>query len=152
MEYFFTPTDAKFLASLGLNCIRIPFNHRHFMNDRNPDVIKKEGFALLDRIINACAAEGMYTILDLHTTPGGQNQAWHCVQFSVDDLKIAMTDEYQDSGLHKALFWDYKDHQDRVVQLWVELAKYYADNTWVCRIGFCSLQPTNEGRSRVTIQ
>lgn len=30
LEYFFTEEDAKFFKSLGLNCIRIPFNYRHF--------------------------------------------------------------------------------------------------------------------------
>lgn len=67
------------MASLGMNCLRIPFNHRHFIDDRNPDVVKRKGFEFLDRVIDACAAEGIFTILDLHTTPGGQNQGWHCV-------------------------------------------------------------------------
>ena len=30
LEYFFSEADAKFFASLGLNCIRIPFNYKHF--------------------------------------------------------------------------------------------------------------------------
>ena len=30
LEYFFQDEDAKFFKSLGLNCIRIPFNYRHF--------------------------------------------------------------------------------------------------------------------------
>ena len=30
LEYFFTEKDAAFFKSLGLNCIRIPFNYRHF--------------------------------------------------------------------------------------------------------------------------
>jgi aryl-phospho-beta-D-glucosidase BglC (GH1 family) len=84
------------------------------MDDLNPSAIKPEGFHLIDRIVDACAAEGLYTVLDLHTCPGGQNQGWHC-----------------DSGIHKALFWDFKDHQDRVTNLWVEIAKHYAGNTWV---------------------
>lgn len=84
------------------------------MNDLNPDVIDKNGFRLIDRIVDACAAESIYTILDLHTLPGGQNQGWH-----------------SDSGLHRALFWEYKDLQDRGIQLLVELAKHYASNKWV---------------------
>ncbi|BFZ62130.1 endo-1,4-beta-glucanase [Saitoella coloradoensis] len=114
LEYFFTSSDAKFLKSLGMNCLRIPINHRHFMDDRNPGVIKASGFKLVDRIVDACAAEGIYTVLDLHTCPGGQNQGWH-----------------SDSGIHKALFWEFKDFQDRVIQLWTALAKHYANNTWI---------------------
>ncbi|KAK1754449.1 glycoside hydrolase [Echria macrotheca] len=114
LEYFFTASDAGFLASLGLNCIRIPINHRHFIDNLNPGVIRPEGFRLVDRIVDACAAEGLYTIIDMHTFPGGQNQGWH-----------------SDSGIHKALFWDFKDFQDRMTNLWVEIAKHYRGNTWV---------------------
>ena len=68
------PEDARFLASLGLNCIRIPINYRHFIRDDDPTVIRQEGFRLIDRIVDMCAAEGLYTIIDMHTFPGGQNQ------------------------------------------------------------------------------
>jgi len=84
------------------------------MDDLNPGLVKPEGFRLVDRIVDACAAEGIYTILDMHTCPGGQNQGWHC-----------------DSGVHKALFWEFKDLQDRVVDLWVEIASHYKGNAWV---------------------
>lgn len=117
IDYFFTREDARFLKSLGLNCVRIPINHRHFIDDLNPSVIRPEGFALVDRIVDACAAEGLYTIIDMHTFPGGQNQGWH-----------------SDAGIHKALFWDFKDFQDRMTNLWVEIAKHYRGNTWVLTI------------------
>lgn len=51
LEYFFTEKDAKFYASLGLNCLRIPVNYRHFEDDMNPRVLKKDGFKHLDRVI-----------------------------------------------------------------------------------------------------
>ncbi|KAG8840427.1 Endo-1,4-beta-xylanase 5, partial [Serendipita sp. 411] len=44
LEYFFTESDATFYKSLGLNCIRIAFNYRHFEDDMNPRVLKPEGF------------------------------------------------------------------------------------------------------------
>lgn len=77
LTYFFTEEDAKFFASLGLNCLRIPFNYRHFEDDMNPRVLKKEGFKQLDRVVEACAKHGVYTILDLHAVPGGQNPDWY---------------------------------------------------------------------------
>lgn len=52
LEYFFTEADAKFFAGLGLNCIRIPFNYRHFEDDMNPRVLKETGFKHLDRVID----------------------------------------------------------------------------------------------------
>jgi hypothetical protein len=51
LEYFFTEADAKFFASLGLNCIRLPFNYRHFEDDMNPRVLKESGFKHLDRVV-----------------------------------------------------------------------------------------------------
>ncbi|TDL17107.1 glycoside hydrolase family 5 protein [Rickenella mellea] len=64
LEYFFQDDDVKFFKSLGLNCIRIPFNYRHFEDDMNPRVLKTDGFKHLD--------------CDLHAAPGGQNTDWHC--------------------------------------------------------------------------
>jgi len=52
LEYFFTETDAKSLASKGLNCLRVPFNYRHFEDDMNPRVLKSGGFKHLDRVID----------------------------------------------------------------------------------------------------
>lgn len=52
LEYFFTDADAVFFASLGLNALRLPFNYRHFEDDMNPRVLKKEGFKHLDRVID----------------------------------------------------------------------------------------------------
>ena len=51
LEYFFTEADAKFFASKGLNCLRIPFNYRHFEDDMNQRVLKEGGFKHLDRVI-----------------------------------------------------------------------------------------------------
>lgn len=114
LEYFFQEEDAKFFKSLGLNCIRLPFNYRHFEDDMNPRVLKEEGFKHLDRVIDLCAQQGIYTILDLHAAAGGQNTDWHC-----------------DAGTHIANFWLHKDFQDRTIWLWKELAKHYANNKWI---------------------
>lgn len=76
----------------------------------NPGVLKPEGFKHLDRAIAACAQHGIYTILDMHTAPGGQNGGWH-----------------SDHGAHIAGFWVHKDFQDRLVWLWTEVAKHYKD-------------------------
>ncbi|CUM65823.1 uncharacterized protein PRCAT00003472001 [Priceomyces carsonii] len=114
-EYFWTEEDAIFVKQQNLNCIRIPFNYRHFLDD-DGDLfnVNPIGFKRLDRIVETCAKHGIYTILDLHSTPGGQNQDWHC-----------------DSGIHKSLFWDFKVFQDAIVNLWVQIAKYYRENTFV---------------------
>ncbi|KAL3474117.1 putative cellulase [Aspergillus californicus] len=111
LHHFFTDKDAEFFASLGLNCIRLPFNYRHFIDDRgDPTHFKQSGFDLLDRVIDICRRHDLYVILDLHAVPGGQNQDWHC-----------------DSGLPRALFWEFKVFQDQAINLWVAIAKRYAD-------------------------
>ncbi|KAK6457490.1 endo-1,4-beta-glucanase [Scheffersomyces xylosifermentans] len=126
-EYFWTEKDAEFYKNeLGFNCLRIPFNYRHFIDDED-DLFKiiPKGFERLDRVVDICSKHGIYTILDLHATPGGQNQDWHA-----------------DSGIHKSIFWDFKVFQDAMVNLWVELAKHYKDNTWVA-----GYNPLNEPAS-----
>lgn len=50
----------------------------------------------------------------MHTAPGGQNGDWH-----------------SDNATSYAAFWDYKDHQDRTVWLWEQIAKRYKDNPWI---------------------
>ena len=110
LEHFFAEPDAAFFKSLGLNCIRIAINYRHFEDDLNPRVLKESGFKHLDRVVTACAKHGIYTILDMHTAPGGQNGGWH-----------------SDAGTHIANFWIHKDFQDRHVWLWTEIAKHYKD-------------------------
>ena len=110
LEHFFAEPDAAFFKSLGLNCIRIAINYRHFEDDLKPRILKQSGFKHLDRAVAACAKHGIYTILDMHTAPGGQNGGWH-----------------SDAGTHIANFWIHKDFQDRLVWLWSEIAKHYKD-------------------------
>ncbi len=122
MQVFFADEDAAFLQSLGLNSLRIPFNYRHFEDDERPFEIKEEGFALLDRVIEACARHGIYTILDLHALPGAQNQHWH-----------------SDNPTQWAHFWAQRQFQDRVVALWERIADRYREHPWVA-----GYNPVNE--------
>jgi endoglucanase len=122
LEYFFTEADARFIASLGLNLVRIPINYRHFEDDLRPFEINEDGFRHLDRAIEACARHGIYTIIDLHALPGYQNQHWH-----------------SDNPTHKALLWRHKHFQDRAVHLWEVIAARYRGNPWVA-----GYNPVNE--------
>jgi hypothetical protein len=114
LDVFFTDDDARYIASLGLNCVRIAVNYRHFESDDSPGVFLESGFALLDRAIRTCARHGLYTVIDLHATPGGHNQRWH-----------------SDNPTHLAGFWTQASFQDRVVMLWEEFARRYRDEPWV---------------------
>ncbi|KAG7101674.1 Beta-xylosidase like protein [Verticillium longisporum] len=131
LEYFFTEKDAEFLSLLGFSCLRLSFNYRHSEDDMNPMVIKVEGFKHSDRAIKLCAKYGIYTILDLHSAQGGQNQDRHC-----------------DSPTGYAAFWDHKHFQDRVINLWKVIAARYKSNPWVA--GFNPLnEPADEQWTRL---
>ncbi|MET7842458.1 cellulase family glycosylhydrolase [Streptomyces sp. NPDC005356] len=65
-------------------------------------------------MVDLCARHGIYTVIDLHSLPGYQNQQWH-----------------SDNPTHLALFWDHPHFQDRVVRLWEVIADRYKDNPWV---------------------
>jgi endoglucanase len=111
---FFAEGDADFIKSLGLNLVRIPINYRHLEDDMRPFVTKDEGFHHIDRAVSLCAERGIYTILDLHALPGGQNQAWH-----------------SDNATHKALFWEHRHFQERANAIWRAIAARYKGNPWV---------------------
>jgi hypothetical protein len=122
LEVFFTEADARFLAGAGLNSVRIPVNYRHFEDDAKPFTLLDRGFERLDRVVELCAAHGLYSIIDLHALPGSQNHHWH-----------------SDNPTHVPLLWQHPHFQDRAVHLWEALADRYRDNPWVA-----GYNPVNE--------
>jgi endoglucanase len=131
LSSFFTEDDARLLAETSLNSVRIPVHYRLFEDDDRPFRLKPEGFRELDRAIEACGRRGLYTIIDLHAAPGGQNQRWH-----------------SDNPTHRALFWEYPHFQDRVVHLWEGLADHYRDWTFVAGYNLLN-EPGDESRAVV---
>jgi hypothetical protein len=121
-EVFLADADAAFIASLGLNAVRIAVNYRHFERDEAPFELLEEGFRRLDRAIDVLAAHDIYSIIDLHAAPGYQNQQWH-----------------SDNPTHQALFWVHPHFQDRVIHLWEALADRYRDRPEVA-----AYNPLNE--------
>ncbi|PVZ96358.1 glycoside hydrolase family 5 [Amnibacterium flavum] len=111
---FFDDADAQFLGDNGFNVVRIPVNYHHLERDDAPFEIIEDGFRHLDRVIEQCAARGIYSVIDLHALPGSQNQHWH-----------------SDNPTHIASFWLHKHFQDRVVGIWEAIATRYKGNPWV---------------------
>src|SRR5690242_19398914 len=64
LDVFFSDADAAFIASLGLNVVRLAVSYRHFDDDLAPFELKEDGFRLLDRAIERCARHGLYTVID----------------------------------------------------------------------------------------
>ncbi|MGR6923443.1 glycoside hydrolase family 5 protein [[Actinomadura] parvosata] len=119
---FFTERDAALLAGLGMNCVRIPVNYRHWESDDRPMEIDPRGFRHLDRVIGLLGDHGIYSVIDLHALPGAQNQHWH-----------------SDNPTHVAAFWQHRHFQDRAVRLWEVIADHYRDHPWVA-----GYNPVNE--------
>ncbi|GII76351.1 hypothetical protein Sru01_13330 [Sphaerisporangium rufum] len=111
---FFGPADAELLAGMGVNCVRIPVNYRHFESDDRPMELIEDGFRHLDRVVRLLGEHRIYSVIDLHALPGAQNQHWH-----------------SDNPTHIASFWRHRHFQDRVVHLWEAMADRYKDDPWV---------------------
>ena len=103
---FFAEDDARFLADLGVNVIRLPMNYRHFEDDMNPFEYLEEGFHKLFRFLDLCKAHNIYVILDMHSCQGWQSSDWHC-----------------DNSSGRSLLWSDKLYQNRFVALWEEIAR-----------------------------
>jgi endoglucanase len=126
---FFGADDAAYLAGLGMNCVRIPVNYRHWENDATPGELDHKGFEHLDRAIDACASRGIYTVIDLHAAPGGQNHHWH-----------------SDNPFHQPLFWRHRQFQDRAVHLWEAIAIRYKNRPEVAGYNILN-EPADESET-----
>jgi endoglucanase len=112
LDAFFGPDDAAFLASLGVNCVRLPVNQAHF--EGAPFEWLSEGFERLSEAVDHLGAVGIHSVIDLHAVPGCQNQHWH-----------------SDNPTHVAAFWEHPHFMERATALWVQLASRFAGNEWV---------------------
>lgn len=99
-DRFITEDDIAAIAKLGMNCVRVPINHRCLDDD--------SGWPYLDRLMDWCERHRVYVILDLHSAPGGQSGVFVC------------------DPEHPNL-WASKANKDRTVELWRELALRYRD-------------------------
>jgi hypothetical protein len=70
---------------------------------------------MTDDLLNWCAANKIYLILDLHGAPGGQGH----------DANIS------DYDTSKPSLWQSVANQDKMVALWKKLALRYKDNPWI---------------------
>lgn len=109
-KYFLGEKDIEFMRKMGMNCIRVPFNYRHFEDDNHPYTYKEKGFELLDQLISICKKHHMYIILDMHAVQGGQSICWHC----------------DNNGKHPRIY-THADERKRYYKLWRAIAKRYRD-------------------------
>ncbi len=113
-KYYITEADIARIAELGFNSVRPALNARLFLSEGDNAQFIEESFVLIDSLVSWCEKHNLYVIIDMHGAPGGQTGA------NIDD---SPADEPE-------LFMDVRN-QDRLVDLWVKIAKRYSDNPTV---------------------
>ena len=89
-ETWITDDDFKWLATHGINSVRLPVGY--WVAEENPPFIT--GLATMDRAFKAAKANGLSVLLDLHGLPGSQNGwdhsgrkgalGWHTSKENID--------------------------------------------------------------------
>lgn len=71
-EQWITEADLREIRALGFNSVRLPLHHA-LLWDLAAGHPRAEGFAFLDRVVDACERNRLWLFLDLHCAAGGQN-------------------------------------------------------------------------------
>lgn len=117
-DNFITEWDIKAIASMGMNCVRLPFWYRNFMDENlnfyseNPD--DNPGFQLIDRLVGWAEKYDLYVILDMHGCPGGQST------------------DHTTGTLNKNELYTSEANLDAMERLWEAIATRYKDSGTVC--------------------
>jgi aryl-phospho-beta-D-glucosidase BglC (GH1 family) len=72
-DNYITREDIEFIASTGVNTIRLPFHYKLFTDEDYMGLsTNQDGFARIDSAVRWCRDNNIYLILDMHDAPGGQ--------------------------------------------------------------------------------
>jgi len=107
-----TPSQGQ---GLGLNVVRLPFNHTLLEDDNAPGVYKNSGWARLDNALTWAENANLYVVLDLHAAPCGQSTLF--------------TSDPDSSNLWSADAGP--ACKQRTINLWKAIAARYANRTVV---------------------
>lgn len=106
LNNYISHDDIKYLKSIGVNHLRLPFHYKMFTDDLYMGE-RNQGFKYFDRLVNWCRQEKIYVLLDMHCAPGGQTGD------NIDD-------SYGYPYLLKS-----KSSQDLMTEIWVRIAEKY---------------------------
>lgn len=120
-ENWIAERDFDIVRSFGFNVVRVPFHYSLLEDDEHPGVLKPDAFHWLDRAVDMAGRRGLYVILDLHGTPGGQSR------------------DHTTGREGQNRLWEDRAAQDRTVWLWREIAAHFKDAPVVA-----ALEPMNE--------
>lgn len=116
-----TKRDIDSLKAWGFNSVRLPMHYNLYTLPIEDEPVPgentwlEEGFERTDLLLQWCAENEMYLILDMHGAPGGQG-------------KDANISDYDDS---KPSLWESQANKDKMIALWKELADRYKDEPWI---------------------
>ncbi|HIZ56462.1 MAG TPA: cellulase family glycosylhydrolase [Firmicutes bacterium] len=102
----------KDIAEMGFNCVRYYMNYQLFEDDSAPYEYKESGFDWIDENIKWAKKNNIGIILNMHWPQGG----------------------YQSQANGTAL-WTDPENQERLIALWGEFARRYADEPTVIGYG-----------------
>jgi len=121
LENHVTKTDIDSLKSWGFNSVRLPMHYNLYTLPIEDEPVAGQhtwldrGFEMTDKLIEWCADNEMYVVLDMHACPGGQGY----------DEGIS------DYDPNKPSLWESGENKAKLVALWKRLAERYKDEPWV---------------------
>lgn len=114
---FLQEEDIQLIKSCGANFLRVPFNYRLLLCDNDTDSWQESGFLILKHLLDLCEGQDLFVVLDMHTSPGGQNPDWHC-----------------DNSNGKPLFWEFQTFRRQLTAIWAEIARRF--HNYSCLFGY----------------
>lgn len=102
-------SDLDNIKNMGMNFVRVPILYLELMDKYGN--WKSNAWTKLDWLVSECSARGIYVLLDLHGTFGGQNTFDNCGQANSDPQ-----------------LWKNTQYQDRTVALWQGIATHFKGN------------------------
>jgi endoglucanase len=114
-QSWITTTDLDNIKAAGFNVVRAPvwWGQFYLLNDQSPGGWRADAFEILDWLVNACAARGIYVIIDMHGVVGGQSTS--------DDTGRAGQNQY----------WANGNLQGQTAYIWWQIANHYKGNPTV---------------------
>lgn len=116
-----TKRDIDSLKAWGFNSVRLPMHYNLYTLPIEQEPVAgqqtwlDEGFERTDALLQWCAENQMYLILDMHAAPGGQG-------------KDANISDYDPS---KPSLWESEANKQKMIALWRKLAERYKDSPWI---------------------
>jgi aryl-phospho-beta-D-glucosidase BglC (GH1 family) len=114
-QSWITTTDLDNIKAAGFNVVRAPvwWGQFYTLNDQSPAGWRPDAFEILDWLVNACAARGIYVIIDMHGVVGGQSTS--------DDTGRSGQNQY----------WTNGNFQGQTAYIWWQIANHYKGNPTV---------------------